>query len=388
MRALPHPLPAPAATLVAALCTAPLLAGCGDASGPQQPFSASGSVTTWDGSPVPALAVTVSGGGSARTVPVGTDGTFSVEADVRADTVQLVVDHSGTGARTTLPALVRVSGRAPARDLRIVLVPAYWTIAAGTYAGTTVAVSMDAAFQAPCSTPGDKNCDGFYPADWLGGVKQWPARLLPVRVAFDRANSHQPISAADSAAFWATVGRMNQDAGTILFRPARMEEITLGAANRPVDAVVVRVDTTLTGFSAWTHWWWNAAGDMYAGVVRPASTAQLRVEWLMTHELLHTHGFKHSCAWATVMGSYGCNPAQRLTIGDVAYLQLAMRVHQRQQATGAAHGLAAALQGERVRMKGLPLFAPSPAALRLLLTDSIGHADHGDHASTGAAPGR
>lgn len=53
-------------------------------------------------------------------------------------------------------------------------------------------------------------------------------------------------------------------------------------------------------------------------------------------------------------------------------LVLALAVHARQQATGAPHGLTAALQGERVVTLGLPPFVPSDAArLQELRMDGI-----------------
>jgi hypothetical protein len=374
-----------AAAAVAALGLA--AAGCTDTRvpGPVEPeppvrhVVVSGTVFGLDG-PAPAgLRATLVG--TPRTwSDVEADGSFVVEGKAAGDSVSVIID-AASGARSALPALVRVATAAPGPALRIILVPIRWTIEAGTYAGTTVDVSMDAAFRPPCTESGNTNCDGFFPASWLTGVKVWPAAALPVRLAFDHARTHVAISAADSTAFWNVVARMSDDAGLPLFQPARAADVGLSAAGTPSNGVVIRIDTTLVGFGAWANWWWNASGEMYAGVVRPRTLNAFRHAPLMTHELLHTHGVKHSCSWSTVMGGYGgCGSAPGLSVGDVAYFQLARRVHEAQRARGAPHGLVAALQGERVVIRQLPLFAAAGTArLHAMRTDSIGDRD-GDHA--------
>jgi hypothetical protein len=340
--------------------------------------NAAGRVFTTDGSVPAGLRVLVSSRAGSAAAPIAADGSFSLRATVAGDSVDYIVD-AADGARTFHPALVRVpAGTAP--DLRIVLVPRRWTIERGTFAGTAVNVSPDLAFRPPCTTTGDTNCDGFFPRVWTTGIKLWPATALPIRLAFDRVRTHAAIAAADSVEFWNIVNRMNDDFGSPLFRPARYEEFSVATDGRPDRAVLVRVDTTLSGFGAWTNWWWDANGEMYAGVVRAARLSLLRSSSLMTHELLHTQGFKHSCSWATVMGGYGCNSALTLFPSDVAHAHLALRVHEVQRQTGAPHGLVAALQGERVVALGLPPFAASDAPrLRMLRGDEIMHGDEAGH---------
>jgi hypothetical protein len=362
---------------------------CGDGRDPIDPtgpytFSTTGTVHVLSGAVPAGLIASVSGTAGMTSAPVGTDGRFTLQARVETDSVDIVVDVHAGGTRTVLPALLRVAGRQPAQSHGIVLVPNSWTIQGGTYAGTAVPISVDAAFRPPCSTPGDTNCDGFYPIDWVRGIKLWQSSMYPVRLAFDRANSHESISAADSVAFWGIVSTMNADMGMQLFRPAQAGALTFAADGRPNDTlVVIRVDTTLSGaFSAWTSWWWNAADDLIGGMVRSRSVSHMRSAGLMTHELLHTLGFKHSCAWITVMGGYGCSSAQRLTATDVAHAQVAHAVRDRQRAIGATHGLVAALQGERVVLLGLPRL-PVVAAQRLAIPpanllfqgDSVFHSD-------------
>jgi hypothetical protein len=377
--------------LKAAVAACALVAtACGDGRDPIDPtgpytFSTSGTVHMLSGAVPAGLVASVSGTAGVTTAPVGADGRFTLQARVDTDSVDITVDVQAGGTRTVLPALFRVAGRQPAQSYRVVLVPNRWTIQGGTYAGTAVPISVDAAFRPPCSTPTDTNCDGFYPIEWLRGIVLWQSSMYPVRLAFDRTNSHQSISAADSIAFWNIVATMNADMGTQLFRPAQAGGLTFAADGRPNDTlVVVRADTTLdVGFAAWTSWWWNAADDIIGGVVRLRSASNVRSASLMTHELLHTLGFKHSCAWTTVMGGYGCSSAQRLTATDVAHAQVAHAVRDRQRAIGATHGLVAALQGERVVLLGLSRL-PAAAAQRLAIPpadllfqgDSVFHSDH------------
>jgi hypothetical protein len=357
------------------------MAGCGDGRAPMEPpvtyeLTASGRVHTVDGTVPHGLIVRIAAAAGTAAATVAADGSFVVQATVSGDTVDLVIDVGAGMPRSTLPSLIRVPSRS-AVAVSAVLVPARWTISGGSYDGQTVDISLDAAFRAPCSTAGDINCDGFFPAAWHGGIKMWPLAAYPVPVALDRTRSHAQITAADSAEFWGIVHRMHDDIGTVTFRPARLADLTLAADGRPLDAIVIRVDTTLTGFGAWTNWWWDAGGNMYAAVVRTATLARLRSGPLMTHELLHTQGFKHSCSWTTVMGGYGCGSSNRLSAADVAHAQLARRVRETQRSAGAAHGLTAALQGERVVLAGLPrLTNVSAARARLMYGDSISHDDH------------
>jgi hypothetical protein len=309
--------------------------------------------------------------------PLAADGTFSVEGRVSGDSVDVIIDIASDAPRTTLPALVRVSARTPA-TLRVVLVPAHWTITGGSYGGEPVAISADAAFRPPCTNPSNINCDGYYPRAWFGGVKIWPHASLPVPLAFDHGGSHRPVSAADSAAFWEIAESVNATTGLPLFRAARAIDVAVAPNGTPSGGIAVRVDTTLATYAAFTNWWWNANGELVAGVIRVRALHHLRSAGLMSHELLHTHGYKHSCAWATVMDGYGCNMQRTApSAPDVAYLQLARRVHETQRANSAPHGLVAALQGERVVLRGLPPYAPGTAVWQVnAFGDGTTHGDH------------
>ena len=355
-----------------------LAAGCSDSNEPLEPLdgepiAASGRVFAATGMLPAGARFVVASDGRRVTTSIATDGTFSLQTRVSGTDVDLIVEADGM-----LPSLVRIAATQPPPSLQFVLVPRRWTIRGGTFDGTTVDISLDAAFRPPCATVGDTNCDGFFPSAWTGTPRLWPRAALPIRVAFDHERATETISPADSTEFWRILDRMGADYGTALFRPARIDDITLGADQRPQQAIVVRVDTTLAGFGAWTNWWWNSAGEMYSAVVRPRTASRLRSASLMTHELLHTQGFKHSCSWSTVMGGYGCSSSAGLSASDVAYAQLATQVELVQRQSGASFGLAAARDGERVLTLGLPLTTPLTRT-SFIRADSIGE-PLGDHA--------
>jgi len=346
-------------------------------------ITASGRIYSLSGVTLPGMRATIDDRGVRTSANVASDGSFTINATTTSDTIDIIVDAAVASERTVHPALIRYAVRNPVPDLRFVMVPLRWTIAGGTYAGRTFDISVDTAFTPPCTTVGDTNCDGFYPNVWNNGFRLWPDAAYPIRIVFDHERSTTPITAEDSIAFWNIVKRMNDDFGTPMFRAARSCEVTFQADGRPNNAVSVRVDGTLQGFAAWTNWWWNNAGDMYSGLIRPRTNATLRSSGTITHELLHTQGFKHTCAWPTVMGGYGCSNFGALSPQDVAYAQLALEIADRQNVTGASNGLVAARNGQRVLMRGkAPIMASSMMA-SLRGGDSIGETlgdQAGDHA--------
>jgi hypothetical protein len=366
-----------------ALLLAALVAtGCNDAAGPEPEdpnavtVTATGRVFTLDGTVPPGLAAIVVSDGRRTSVPIAANGSFSVTANVAPGSFDLLIDSESV-ARTTHPSLLRLPSATPYHATSFLLAPRRWRIDGGTHAGTTVDITIDGAFRKPCETVGDTNCEGFYPPMWATRIVAWPSAALPIPVAFDRTRTHRPISATDSVAFWQTVNRMNDDYGTSLFRPAREAEISVRTDDVPVNAILVRVDTTLESrFGAWTNWYWNGAGELYAGVVRPRTSAHLGSAGLITHEMLHTHGFKHSCSWNTVMAGYGgCSSAARLSPQDIAHAQLAISFGARLRQTGAVHGLAAARDGERALL-GLPPLASHASAVDGMALLRTGGSDH------------
>jgi len=319
---------------------------------PASPVSASGQLFTIEGiASGPVTATLRIGVSPPRSVSVSADGRFSLTSAAPGDPVDLVISAS---SGSYLPTLVRLPrSTIAASEHRILLTPRRWTIVGGTYASSTVDISPNQAFTPPCTSASDINCDGFYPKSWATGIKLWDTATLPARVAFDHSRTAAPISATDSVAFWSIVRQMEADIGRPLFRPAMASELTVDADGWSAGAVMVRIDASLTPGRGYTNWRWDNRGVVFSAVARFGSAAPLGSISVVTHELLHALGFKHSCAWSTVMGGYGCSSAPGLTRQDVGYAQLAFQLAGIQRAANAYRNLYDAMQGERVVVLGL-----------------------------------
>ena len=305
--------------------------------------------------------------GAPASMLAAADGSFSISGESATELFDLVVE--GENARH-LPALMRLRYFAPTANLRIVMTPATWTPPTGSYAATTVDVDPVDAFEPPPNATGE-NYDGYWPDSWLSGIKVFGSALLPARLAFDRGGSDAPITGADSVAFWAIVRQMEADLGRPLFVPASIEQLTLDGDGKSAGAVIVRIDDELSTYQGYANWWWMGGGTVYAGIVRLGSAAAFAHSGLVTHELLHTLGFKHSCSWPTVMGGYGCPLQSRLSPQDVAHAQLAFAMRDIEGNVGASNALAAALNAQLVLNAGVepvPVGSLSPWTRGRLLT--------------------
>jgi len=290
--------------------------------------------------PLPAMRVFV------RT-PTGTDSTdvlpsghFAALLPAAAgDDAELLVDAADPSARRYHPSLLRVAAGGAAEERRIVLVPRWWTIPTGSYAGETVDIRVGAAL----ASVGDGT--RFWrlsrsPRPGAPAVVAWPAGRLPVPVAFRPSAAGEPVRAADSAAFWGIVRELERDFGRALFRPASPyrdgpEDVGIGVA----------VDPSLHS-QGLTFVTWNAEGDVYDGDVAFRSVALLHDPRVVAHEMLHALGLGHTNAWASVM-SNAMGRVGRATPGDVAYGQLLFAVRRAQQVYDAPHAIGEAADGER-----------------------------------------
>ena len=282
--------------------------------------------------------------GAAATVLAGSDGSFSLSGESATEAYDVVVEGENG---LHLPALVRLQSFLPTDAVRILMTPARWSPPAGSYVGTTLSVDPVGAFEPPPTATGE-NYDGYWPGAWLSGIKVWSNELSPARLAFDRSRSDAGISDADSVEFWSIVRQMESDLGRPLFEPATLSELTVAADGWSDGAVLVRIDNTLSSTAGYANWRWRDNDQVYAGVVRLGSAAAFRHAGLVTHELLHTLGFKHSCSWPTVMGGYGCRIEGRMTAHDVAHAQLAFAMRDAERNHQAANALVAALNAQLV----------------------------------------
>jgi hypothetical protein len=342
-----------------AVLAAPLLLAAGLRLDAALPRAVTGRVLAADGGSLVGLRVFVRGPGIADSADVGPAGEFTLALpdELPEEGVEVYTDAADRARRAYHPALGRLRPADLAREPRFVLVPRVWTVPAGTYAGERVAISLHRAFSPACA-----GCPGFYrqmasrslpPGE--RAVLGWSDGAFPLRLAFDRQNSAEPVSARDSAAFWKIVDALEEDFGLDLFRPARMSDLRPGEDAR--DLVVVWIDPTLRGRGLSTQG--IAAGEITTGAVwlRKASLISgPDGPALLWHELMHVLGHGHTCAWRSVLAARsrcGAMDASRASAHDVAYAQLGMRVRALQRAHGARWGMQAALAGERALVLGM-----------------------------------
>jgi hypothetical protein len=313
------------------LVLAALVAGGAVAGANAQAASAgvvSGRVIAAGGGDVRGLRVLVRAGALADSAEVDSAGRFAVALPPSAaDSVDVSVDAAEPSARAFHPAEVRLARGDAAREQQIVLVPLRWTIRSGRYAGRDVDVRLSRAFAAPCAT-----CTGFFRSlsgrgdagrTWLSG---WPAERFPLRVAFDREWSGEPVTARDSAAFWREAGQVEEILGADLFRPANYADALPRDDGGPDDVILVWFDPDMRGISGLGST--VAEGhEIGFGDLRLSRGALSEAETgLVAHELMHTLGFGHTCAWRSVVADVRRCPDLRApmpTEEDVAYLELA-----------------------------------------------------------------
>lgn len=221
--------------------------------------------------------------------------------------------------------------------LAVVLVPGLWQVAAGSFAGVTSPISVDALVERVCA-----GCSGFLNR---AGARapfapfRWPAPSFPLRVAFDRGWSSERVSARDSAAFWREAKQLEADLGLDLFSPATLREI----GDDPARAILVYADHRLGRISGLGSVGADAAGSIVTANLAVRSFRLIHepgAPGLAAHELMHTLGFGHTCAWRSVLADHGRCGALRsatATAEDAAYVQMVLAVHAAAGEVGARH---------------------------------------------------
>jgi hypothetical protein len=310
-----------------------------------------GRLHTADGAPPPAARVIVRRASgrvdTLRTDAAGryalpTTGARSAEADppraLRVEAEAIEDRMRWFGAETLLPAPF-VGGSAD-----VVLLPRRWTVAAGTYAGRTVTVDLDAARASAADGSRFWRAARLRPdttaGESAGTPVGWPDARRPIPLAVWGAGG-AAASRADSAAFWAVARGLERDWGGPLFRPV--------PASAPRDAEWWGITAQVTpglhaaGFATVS---WNGEGEIGDALVEVRSYALLGDRHVVGHELLHALGFGHVSRWRSVLGGAAHAPHEgpsALSLEDVAYgrlLDAARRVARR---TGAPFGLAEAV---------------------------------------------
>jgi len=320
-----------------------------------------GRVLPADGADARGVRVFARAGTFADSAEVDSLGRFSLPLPEKlADSVELAVDAGDPAARAFHPARVRIGRDQVAKEQEVVLLPLRWTIRSGRYAGEVVEVSPERAFRTAC-----ERCSAFYRrvasrAD--SGrtlVQSWPEERFPLRVAFDREWSGVNVTRRDSLVFWSEARELEEVFGAGMFRPTTYGETLPVGEEESHDVVLVWFDPEMHGASGLGSAISMGAeiefGDVRLG--RQALSADASMRGLVAHELMHTLGFGHTCAWRSVLADVRRCPelrADTATPEDVAYAQMAARVRALQREGRRRWAIEAALAGaEWERERGL-----------------------------------
>lgn len=306
-----------------------LFAGGGASAQERVPSVVTGRVIAVGGGDVRGVRVFARAGELADSAVVDSAGGFALALQtVPADSVELWVGVDSTAAAFH-PARVRLGADDAAKEQEIVLVPLRWTIQAGRFTGRGVEVSLARAFSPPCA-----GCTGFYRAlrarsdSGRTGLQGWPAERFPLRVAFDREWNGERISARDSTAFWREAEELEVALGADVFRPANYADAVPREEGGPDDVILVWFDPDMRGLggigTAVSNGEDIGYGDLRLN--RSALHEEVTAPGLVSHELMHTLGFGHTCAWRSVVADVRRCPFMRApaaTEEDVAYAELA-----------------------------------------------------------------
>jgi hypothetical protein len=319
---------------VRALALAALFAGASLQAQGSVPELLAGRVIPAGGGDVRGVRVFARAGALADSADVDSAGRFALVLPTAsaADSLELWVGAVDPAAPAFHPARLRLDPRNVARELEIVLVPLRWTIRAGRYAGREVELRLSRAFAPPCAT-----CTGFFRAlaaradSGRKRLQGWPAERFPLRVAFDREWNGEKVTAGDSTAFWREAGELEETFGADVFRPANFPDAAPREDGGPNDAILVWFDPEMVGIggigTAVSDGDEIGYGDLRLN--RQALREEVMSPGLVAHELMHTLGFGHTCAWRSVVADVRRCPALRApgaTEEDVAYVELAAEI--------------------------------------------------------------
>jgi hypothetical protein len=310
-----------------------LLVGAPAAAQEGTPTVVTGRVIAAGGGDVRGVRVIARAGELADSVAVDSAGRFALALPTApADSVELSVVATDSAAPAFHPARVRLGVEDAAKDQEIVLVPLRWTIHAGRFAGRSVDVRLARAFSPPCA-----GCSGFYRAlrakgdSGRTGLQGWPGERFPLRVAFDREWNGERISTRDSVAFWREAEELEAAFGIDVFRPANYADAVPREEGGPDDVILVWFDADMPGLggigTAVSNGEDIGYGDLRLN--RHALHEEVTAPGLVSHELMHTLGFGHTCAWRSVVADARRCPFMRApaaTEEDVAYAELAASV--------------------------------------------------------------
>jgi hypothetical protein len=298
------------------------------------PVVLTGRVIAAGGGGVAGVRVVARAAALAGSTEVDSAGRFAIvlSSTLSSDSLALWVGADDSATASFHPARLRLGPAEVTREQEIVLVPLRWTIHAGRYAGREVEVRLARAFAPPCAT-----CTGFFRAlaahadSGRRRLQGWPAERFPLRVAFDREWNGEPVTARDSAAFWREADELEETFGADVFRPVSYPEAASREDGGPNDAILVWFDPEMGSIggigTAVSDGDVIEYGDLRLN--RQALRDDAVKPGLVAHELMHTLGFGHTCAWRSVVADVRRCPwlrADGATEEDVAYVELAAEI--------------------------------------------------------------
>ncbi len=284
----------------------------------------------------------------ADSVRVNSDGTFFVPTLSALTNVAKVVIR---GSSEVFPTLARVEKQYFGNYVQVSSVR-NWTIPTGTYAGQTIALSMEKAFK-----PTPPQAFGFFERSQKvgeGGAYRYIVgsyTTFPVKVAIFRMRSSISLSAVDEARFWARLAEMNQTMGFDLYVQSDTASVNVSGG--------VRLDLNPGARGGVDN---ETKGDYVSGQVtlglgtNGTFGAFDSTSGTAKHEFLHASGpIAHTCEWSSLM-EQNClrNQPENLTPEDVAYWHLMRLVRGLERKYGTRFSMAQMHQGERVFVLGLP----------------------------------
>jgi hypothetical protein len=280
-----------------------------------------GRILTADGEPAAGLRVVVDWSQnsfaalSSDTLDLDRAGRFAIPArECKSDSV-IVSVVAGPDARH-YPARVTVPRSRLSDELRLLVLPREWTIRRGRFAGSTVKV-------APSDALGRTNGRSSFGRVAHQHVVAWDASNFPLGVVL-RHDLSPSLSARDSVAFWKAARDVEDAIGITLFRPT--SDTTEHDRVFPID---VLLDSRIAA-SGVTYVSWDRGGRLFEGTVRFRTSREIELQSVVAHELMHALGFGHTTAWPSAMHARDSG-TRGVTVEDVAFAQLLMRLHDLQE---------------------------------------------------------